>query len=101
MCKTWGRIRMWIGIVLMLIRICIGINVEIRIRIGIKTMPIHNTVFFVFFLLTDNLFCYDGGVPYRITETYKANMWLTSGNWLNKEQRSFCAVAQRVMWRFW
>jgi hypothetical protein len=47
LCKTWGKIRKRIGIVLMLIRIriCIGINMEIRIRtpIDIKTMPIHNT----------------------------------------------------------
>jgi hypothetical protein len=36
---------MWIGIVLMpiRIRILIGIKMGIRIRIGINTMPIHNT----------------------------------------------------------
>ncbi len=47
--KTWGRIRMKIGIVLILlrirVRIWIGIDKEICIRNGIKTMPIHNTVF--------------------------------------------------------
>ncbi len=47
MCKTWSRIRMRIGIILMPIRIRIwtGINLEIRdrIRIGIKTMSIYNT----------------------------------------------------------
>ncbi len=46
--KTWGRIRMSIGIVVMPIQIriwiWIGINMEIWFRIGIKTMPIHNTV---------------------------------------------------------
>jgi len=37
MCKIWGRIRIkiWIGIVM---------ESLIRIRIGLKTMPIHNTV---------------------------------------------------------
>jgi hypothetical protein len=36
---------MWIGIVLMPIRIqiWIGIKMEIRIRIGLKSMPNHNT----------------------------------------------------------
>jgi hypothetical protein len=45
MCKTWGRIRTRIGIVLMPIRIRIGINMAIwiRIRIGVRTLPIHNT----------------------------------------------------------
>ncbi len=52
-----GRIRMRIGIVLMLFRIriliWIGINMKIWFRIGIKTMPIHNTVYTI-------------PVPYRI-----------------------------------
>jgi hypothetical protein len=46
MCETWGRVRMRIGIILMLIRILIlnldGISMEIRFRVGIKLMPIHN-----------------------------------------------------------
>jgi hypothetical protein len=48
MCKTWGKIRMRIGIVLMpiRIRIRIGIKMEIRILIGMITMPINNTVFY-------------------------------------------------------
>ncbi len=40
MCKNWGTIRMWIGIVSLMpirIRIWIGIKVEIRIEIGIKS----------------------------------------------------------------
>jgi len=41
--KTWVRICIWIGIVLMPIRIWIGIKTESRIRIGINTMPIYNT----------------------------------------------------------
>ncbi len=35
MCKTWGRIRMWIDIVFKPIQIRICISMEIRIRIGI------------------------------------------------------------------
>jgi hypothetical protein len=50
MCKTWIRLRMWIGIILMPTRIRIGIKMEIwiriRIGIGIKTMPINNTEFY-------------------------------------------------------
>ena len=43
MCRTFGRICIRIGIVLISIRIQNGIHVEIWIRMGIKTMPIHNT----------------------------------------------------------
>jgi hypothetical protein len=42
MCKTFGRIRMWIGNVFISIRIRIGITMEKRLRIRIG-MPIHNT----------------------------------------------------------
>jgi hypothetical protein len=48
MCKSWHRIRILIGTVLISIRfriqIWIGTTMEIRIRIDIKTIPIHNTV---------------------------------------------------------
>jgi hypothetical protein len=48
MCKTLGRIRMWIGIVLMPIRIRIRISIKMeirsRIQIGIKARPIHSTL---------------------------------------------------------
>jgi len=49
MCKTLGRIRMWIGIVFMpiRIRIWIGIKIEIRSWFSIKTMPIFNTEYYV------------------------------------------------------
>ncbi len=42
MCKTLRRIRMWIGIVSITVRIRIDITMESRIRIRIG-MPIHNT----------------------------------------------------------
>ncbi len=38
MCKTWGRMRIWIGIKM-------ENRKRIRIWTGIKTMPIHNTGF--------------------------------------------------------
>jgi hypothetical protein len=44
--KFWvGRIRVWIGILLMPISIRIGIKMEIRIRIGIRTMPIPDNAY--------------------------------------------------------
>ncbi len=70
-CTTWGtsRIRMWISVVMKLIRIRIGIRKEsrIRIRIGIKTTPIHN-----FFLCrTITLSCRYGIIliPYTVDIT--------------------------------
>ena len=56
MCKTWGRIRLWIGIVFKPIQIRIGIGMEIWIRIGITTMRIHNTGKYKDLLLY--LFCF-------------------------------------------
>ncbi len=43
MCKTWCKIRMWIGMEMEIhIRIGMEMEIQIRIRIGSKTMPIGN-----------------------------------------------------------
>ncbi len=57
---------MRIGIVCMPIQILIGINMEIRIRISTKTMPIHNTDFFLFFSSSPSLFLISFSCPHLL-----------------------------------